>query len=450
MKKTAVLISLILTFAMLCSFAAGAEEGGYTVISPYEDVVWEGENAWGAYKGNLHTHSNASDADTDYRDMILEYYRQGFDFLAMTDHSVNGKTWNQRPTEVPLYLYKRITGKIPHPLTDEEWLGVTSGSYPAEGTARGCGMVCVTGGVELNTLTIAKNHVNGLFLPANVEDGHFGIENDYENAVRLVDEAGGLSFINHPGDWLGAEETDSNPEKTAYFSDILLRYDSCLGIEVFNGTNKSTPRDRYLWDRLLMACLPYGKQVMGYANSDTHTTNHVDTSFMTFMMPENNMEEIRKTMQSGAFFAHARRIPADEVLGPAENLNASNSDLPYPTFRKITVDGHRITVEFSNANNLQWVGNGEVIVSCDFTEDAGISAYTLDLDTVESAEELLYVRCQLIGSGGITATQAFGIKKGDNMEYQRDHSLSALAKRIGQTFSTLHLVSIARLIKSHL
>lgn len=72
---------LVFTALPLAAFA----EGTYRIVSPYEDVVWDGENAWGAYKGNLHTHSTVSDAEMDYNEMILEHYRQGFDFLAMTD-----------------------------------------------------------------------------------------------------------------------------------------------------------------------------------------------------------------------------------------------------------------------------------------------------------------------------------------------------------------------------
>ena len=104
-------------------FAAG---GAYRIVSPYEDVIWEGDNAWGAYKGNLHTHSTVSDAEMDYNEMILEHYRQGFDFLAMTDHGVTGKAWNEEPTHLPLYLYQYIAGRKTTRLTQEEYEGCRS------------------------------------------------------------------------------------------------------------------------------------------------------------------------------------------------------------------------------------------------------------------------------------------------------------------------------------
>ena len=141
MKKK--LLCIVLTVLFLVPFSAfgatapnRAAPGSYTIVSPYADVVWSGDNAWGAYKGNLHTHSFVSDARVDFRDMILEYYKQGFDFLAMTEHAVTGKAWNEKQVELPLYAYQRIIGNTVHTLTDEEFEGVTSGAYPINGKPR--------------------------------------------------------------------------------------------------------------------------------------------------------------------------------------------------------------------------------------------------------------------------------------------------------------------------
>ncbi|MBR5772158.1 MAG: hypothetical protein IKY00_02980, partial [Clostridia bacterium] len=311
-RKLVKLISLAMVITVLfsvCAGAAASAEKDYKIVSPYQDVVWSGDNAWGAYKGNLHTHSFVSDAQVDYRDMILEYYKQGFDFLAMTDHGVTGKPWNEKPTEIPLYIYQRIIGNTVHYFTDEEYNALLDGSFPVDGQARGRGMTCITGGNELNALTITKDHVNAIFLPENAGDNYLGYENDYEGAVRLADHYGALSFINHPGDWLNSNSDRANcsdPEKIAYFADILLRYDSCLGMEVFNEHNGTTGYDRDTWDNLLMVCLPYGKRIIGFSNGDTHYIRDVDSSYSVFMMESNTPENVKKTMQSGAFFAVTR------------------------------------------------------------------------------------------------------------------------------------------------
>ncbi len=438
----ALTLSIILPAGTAASAAAGAANT-YKIVNPYKDVVWTGENAWGAYKGNLHTHSFVSDAQVDYRDMILEYYKQGFDFLAMTDHGVTGKAWNERPTELPLYLYQRVIGNTVHYFTDDEYNAIQSGAYPVDGRARGRGMTCITGGNELNALTISKDHVNAIFLPEHAGDNYLGYENDYEGAVRLAQHYGAPCFINHPGDWLNSNADRANcsdPEKIAYYADILLRYDNCLGIEVFNEHNGTTGYDRDTWDNLLMACLPYGKTVIAFSNGDTHYLRDVDSSYSVFMMEKNDPENVRKTMESGAFFAVTRVIRKDtEKFGPEEDMDVRDSGLPYPMFKNIRVDGHKITVEFENADDIRWVADGNVIDKAKIGA-AGTASYTLDLDTLTGAEDYLYVRCQIMGAGGITLTQAFAIDTGaEKPAYERDQSVAAVAARILRQFLSLRI-----------
>lgn len=432
--------------------AAGAEEAkDYVIENPYSEVIWTGDDAWTAYKGNLHTHSYVSDANVDLRDMVMEYYNQGFDFLAFTEHGVTGKPWNERQTEIPLYIYQRVIGNIVHTLTDEEYEAITNGTYPVDGVARGTGMLYVPGGNELNALTATKDHVNAIFLPEHAGDNYLGYENDYEGAVRLADHYGAVSFINHPGDWLFSRDNRAavyDQEKIDYISDILLRYDSCLGMEVFNENNSMTPYDRDLWDNILMECLPYGKQVIGFSNGDTHYLSDVDSSFSVFMMEDCTVDNIRKTMGNGAFFMVTRKLRADpEKYGPETDMDAKNQNLAYPMFTDIQVEGHTLTVEVVNANNIEWVANANVIERYDIEETEEGKRYTIDLDEIEGSEDFLYVRCQLIGTGGITLTQAFAIDDAtEKPEYVRDNSARAILARIIRQILGLRVFAIAKVL----
>lgn len=447
-KAISILLSALLILSVMAvpAFAAG----DYVINSPYEDVVWSGDGAWGAYKGNLHTHSTVSDADWDYNEMILEHYKQGFDFLAMTDHGVTGKAWNEEPTHLPLYLYQYIAGNKTTKLTDEEFAGITSGTYPVDGAPRGTGMVCVTGGNELNALTITKCHVNGMFLPPHAGDNYLGFENDHEGAVKLADEAGGISFINHPGDWLRSQNNIaavSDPENVHYFADIILKYDSCYGMEVFNENNGVTPYDRILWDNVLMECLPYGKTVIGYSNNDAHNYGHVDSSYSVFMMEENNEENIKKTMENGAFFCVTRRLKANDVIGPDADLDAKYTDIPYPTFTQLTVDGHEVTVKAKNCNTIQWIANGSVIASAPAEQSENETTYVLDLDAIDGAEDFLYIRCELFGEGGITLSQALVIDNGTApLTYEPDTSAKAMVKDLVHKILSLRIFALIDLI----
>ena len=55
MKKFRKILSIALTVLMIMQLGAVCLTAGaasdYTIESPYADVVWEGEGAWGAYKG---------------------------------------------------------------------------------------------------------------------------------------------------------------------------------------------------------------------------------------------------------------------------------------------------------------------------------------------------------------------------------------------------------------
>ena len=413
-KILAVILAAVMLVPMFM-LGANAENAEYTIVSPYKDVIWEGDGAWGAYKGTLHTHTTYSDAELDLPIMIKGYYNEDFDFVANADHGVTGVEWNKEPARPILYLYQYILGNKVNHLTDEEYEAITTGTYPLEdGTIRNKKMVCVTGANELGYITLTKSHTNGYFLPADVGNEWDAGENSFEAAVKFVDENGGLSHINHPGDWL---QTNQNPEavndpaNVKFFGDIILKYDSCLGTEIFNERNGTTGYDRILWDNLLMYCLPYGKNIWGFSNTDAHWLSTIDTSFSVFMMEENDMDHVKETMQSGAFFAITRKLRGNNFeIGPKEEFDVSGTDLPYPMFTKLTVDGHKITAAAKDAQQIQFIANGKVIYKQTVN---GTGEFTLDLDTIEGAEDFLYIRAELLGEGGMCASQALVIDNGN-------------------------------------
>ncbi len=416
MKRTVKLMSILLTAILLfqAGFMASATDSSYTIVSPYASVVWEGDEAWGAYKGTTHTHTTYSDAELDLPIMIKGYYNEGFDFVANADHGVTGVEWNKEPAKLPLYLYQYILGNKVNCLTDEEYEGITSGTYPLEdGTIRGTGMTCVTGGNELGYITLTKSHINGYFPSPDIGNAWDGGENSYEEAVKFVDDNGGISHINHPGDWLQSNQNPdvvNDPEMVKYFGDIILKYDSCLGTEVFNERNGTTGYDRVLWDNLLMYCIPYGKNVIGYSNTDAHWLSTIDSSFMIFMMEENTEEKVYETMHTGAFFSVTRKLRANNFeIGPTEEFDVIGSDLPYPMFSNVITDGHKVSVNYSDATQIQWIADGKVIAKQAVN---GNGSYTLDLDTIEGAEDFTYIRAELLGDGGMCLTQAFVIDDG--------------------------------------
>lgn len=433
MKKVLGLVlslSLVLSLFTINGFAA--DKSDYKIVSPYEEVVWEGNGAWGAYKGSLHSHTSYSDADEDLPTMVKEYYEQDYDFLANSDHGVTGVEWNRHQTDQFLYFYHSVPRVH---LTDEEFEAITNGTYPLyDGTIRNKKMVCVTGANELNNLTLTKCHVNGYFLPEGIGDGFGGRESGYDQALSFIEENGGISHINHPGDFLESNKditVVSDPENVKYFGDLILKYDSCMGIEAFNDRNSTTCYDRVLWDNLLMYTLPYGKNVIGFSNTDAHDRENVDTSFSVFMMEENTVENIKATMQSGAFFAVTRILRANDIIGPSEDIDVRNLGLSYPMFTKVEVDGHKIIVNTENSDLIQWIANGKIIA----TSEANGNEIVLDLDKIDGAEDFQYVRAELYGEGGVCMTQALVIDDGsEKLQYEEPTGFKAFVDDVVEWF----------------
>ncbi len=419
MKKMKKILSIALTLVIIAQLGVigFAATPSYTIVSPYKDVIWTGDDAWGAYKGTVHTHTTYSDADDTLPVMIKEYYNQDYDFVANADHGITGVEWNKEPDTQILYTYQLLIDNPYEHLTDEEFEQITAGTYPLyDKTIRNKKMVCVVGANEFNNLSLTKNHVNGFFLPADKGNGFPGAENEkgMEDAIKYIDENNGLSHINHPGDWIDSNDNPqavNDPENIRIMGDMILKYDSCLGIEVFNEKNGTTGYDRVLWDNLLMYTLPYGKTVIGYSNTDAHNTSNVDSSFSIFMMNENSSEKIKETMQSGAFFSVTRKLRKNVVngIGPDEEFNVMNTDIPYPMFNSLTVEGHKITASAKNAKTIQWIADGKVIRKAAVD---GSGADILDLDTIDGAEKFSYVRVELFGEGGMCISQAMVIDNG--------------------------------------
>ncbi len=421
-KKT---LCVILSIMMLAQFAViGASAGtDYTIVNPYNEVIWSGDNAWGAYKGTLHSHTTYSDAEDTLPVMTEEYYNQDYDFLAHSDHGITGVDWDQEPDTQILYTYQWIIDNPYEHLTTEEYEAYKNGTHTLyDGTVRNKKLVPVLGANEFNNLSLTKNHVNGYFLPGTTGSGFAGAENErgFEQALAFIEENGGLSHINHPGDWLNSNanpDVVNDPYSIKFFGDLMLKYDSCLGMEVFNERNGTTGYDRVLWDNLLMYCLPYGKNVIGYSNTDAHWTSCVDSSFSVFMMEENNIDNIKKTMQNGAFFMITRKLRPNKWIGPSEELDVMNKGLPYPMFTNIAVDGHKITVNAKDCDTIKWIANGKIIAESAVTADA----ITLNLDSIDGAEKYQYVRAELYGEGGMCLSQAFVIDNGaELLEYEEE------------------------------
>ena len=419
MKKFRRLTSIILVVTMLmgCGIVSvAAEDVDYIINNPYGTVDFEN---WDQYKADLHSHTIASDGDEDMDVMIEEHYAQGYDVLALTDHGIVSKGWK----EVNTKNYFKIAMSISNgemvkvtPLTEERYNEITTGA-----DRNGRPMIEVPMGIEQNPTSLNNAHVNSWF--ADYGDGVVGGTSNYEEVISNVDVAGGLSVINHPGEYTKAKEEDCqadayNEDDIWYdyvinkFTNILTSYDSCIGIDINSKKDGRTKYDRKLWDILLSKVVPTGRNVFAVATTDAHQLDKVGCAWTDLCMPENNAENVKTCLENGAFFAVSRYIKNEEELaqfsletgidwGTSFEQEDRDGSIPAPKVTNVIVDEKEdtITLSVDNALTVHWIADGKVIAV----------GNTIDLDDY-SDEIGSYVRAEAFGEGGVLYTQAFTLQ----------------------------------------
>jgi len=402
--KRAISIALVLlllagAFGLTPASAAVRE---FTITNPYAAVDWD---SWGAYKTNLHTHSTLSDGEIPFNEMVEAHYERGYDILAMTDHGTVDKSWTRlHKFTVFQFLAQRIAkGGMPAdaPLSEARWREISAGADRG-----GRGMLRVPYGIEQNASSLNTAHVNTFF--ADWGHGLMGGTSDHETPVWGIHRAGGLSLVNHYGEY--ARDTD-RPRDKAYaglrgyyvykLQRLLVKYPSLIGLDV-NGDMLSN-NERVCWDRLLTNLAPTGRNVFGTATSDAHHMGVVGVGWIWAMMPANTVENFRSCLESGAFIAGSYNLRnAEELVIWGETTGRAfggtwhaDPDIAEPMITGVTAKDGVIAIAAENAEAIHWISGGKVIA-----RGARIA--------LEDCEGLgAYVRAEVWGPGGVLHTQAF-------------------------------------------
>lgn len=453
-------LALAVPFA-LCASAAEAD-GSYEITNPYADINWD---AVTAYKTALHSHTNASDGDDNLRASVERHVEAGFDIVATTDHGTVNYSWADPNPNNLIYGVMSLVGKSEGELI---YLG-TEGTFDngmayTYGTAEngddyltladGRKVLRVPYGIENNAVSV-NAHVNSWFVD-HVDNSI----TTYEDAVKGVHAMGGVSVINHPGEYtkvryeLRSEDAynEENPVYGYYtnkFASLIKNYDSCIGIDMNSKGDNRTRFDRILWDNLLKRFAANGENVYAIASSDAHQLDVIDTGYVLALLEEQSSAALKDCLLNGEFFAASHNLgnydelveiaaalkefygetelynkvngtatamlekiegiengeyAADESIGITYSTleNGYNTCEADPRITSIEVDEttDEITVNTTDALIVRFISDGELIC----TKKAGDA--TIDLN--EYADVLGdYVRVEVFGEGGIVYTQAF-------------------------------------------
>lgn len=400
-KTTAALMAAAVLAGTFVTGVSAEERSGvldFTIDSPYASVDW---GTYGQYKADFHAHSNESDGSPQPYETIEEHYKKGYDILALTDHNVCNTTWNRKDDP---------TGKDREYLTDQRLSEIT---YGTDRDNRG--MVAIMNSDEQSV----SDHLNTFFTPFNNEQGA-----TLESNIAKTQELGGICHINHPGRYTGGkntsgtagEEASNNPETIKKYTDLFMKYDAVVGMEIINKLDGDSYSDRILWDNILKETMPEGRFVWGFSNDDTHSTAATGHSYNMMLLPSNNPENVRESMENGIFYASAKVAKREGYT--ITDLSVINDYQP-PIITNIQVDNDEdtITIDGEYYNQVEWIADGKVIAT----------GNTIDLNNHEG-EINSYVRAQLKGDEGISFTQPFGVTTANsgNAAVETDKELAVI------------------------
>jgi len=413
----------------------------FIITSPYEAVDWD---TWGQYRAALHTHTTNSDGAATLPEMVNRHFELGFDVLAITDHvwrRLAGRASGDEcfrnlltrcPTQQywPGYVETGVWGNVPLSHITQERLDQLLAGYGRDGR----GMVIIPGTAELAPGSggpMEQGAENNVFFWQTEEkppSAWAAPNNTIRAGVAAAQRNGAITFINHPGRTtgglsytIGETESPNNPSNRnqwiRHYADLFMEFspDHLVGLEIFNRRDGDSRHDRVLWDNILTRTVPHGRFVWGFANDDTHSnsptsSSSIGTNANIFLMPENNLDNIKSTMRGGNFYivTHVARNEGVSAIAATANAHPQPQYLPSITSIAVDHDAYTITIVADNAVRIDWISEGRVIQ----TTDAGTS--TISLADPEIIDEVgVYVRANIFGPAnrGMALIQPIGTRR---------------------------------------
>jgi len=443
-KRTlALAVCLLMSVSLMAfsGFTASAASPGYIIDNPYENVNW---STYGQYKAAHHTHSTYSDGSNFRGDMLIDKYNKGFDIVAMTDHDTTTTSWDALPTADSWNNNWNNIG-TGH-LTTAQMAAINNGTFDAsgfQGTYTGRrqqsnGMISMGSSNEISanggflnpdgTTSYNGHHINAFWadaLPGNIGTADGG--RTMQRVLQAIQDAGGISHINHPGRYTGGQNNANasrDPVHVNKYAQLFMAFPSCVGIEIVNKWDGESIYDKVLWDNILMSTMPQGRPVWGFSNDDSHSLSGNGHAWNVMLMPALSQAGTRTSMETGAFYGVSRvdrLYGINHTLGgttPGAPAQTTTTDTMYsggvhnifalgmltqtvPSITNIEVTqgaNASITVSGRDFNRVEWIADGVVIHT----------GATLNLKDYEDQINS-YVRAVCVSASGIAFTQPFGV-----------------------------------------
>lgn len=230
------------------------------------------------YRGNLHTHTTASDGALSLAERCTAYRAAGYDFLAITDHSVVQDVSAQSSPE-----FLVISGSELHPVNPR------TGDY---------------------------FHIVALDIHELIPCSDLSVN----EVIDAIHRQQGMAVLCHPY-WCGLSLCD------------MLSITGYFAVEVYNDTCKGIGKalSESSWDELLDNVGP----VLGVAVDDTHGREHdCFHGWIMLKAPALTLDAVKTALRTGAFYATTG--PCFEEVAIQESTTTAVDGAP-ATIRELTV-----------------------------------------------------------------------------------------------------------------
>ena len=378
-------------------------------------AVGNGTAKW--WKGNLHTHSLWSDGD-DFPEMIADWYkRNGYHFLALTEHNVlaEGDKWvagdGKEPRPAAMRKYENRFGRawVQRKEQDGKTLVRLKPQAEYRGLLEEPGKFQMIPAEEItHRYAKAPVHMNAVnlrdvVLPLDGGNVAETIEVNLRQVAEQSRKAGRpmIAFVNHPNFGWGVRAED------------MLLTESVKFFEVFNGhpgvrnygdpTHASVER---MWDILL--ALRLGKHglpvVYGLATDDSHRYHawgvgkvNPGRGCVVVRAPHLTAEAVVTALEAGDFYG-STGVVLDDIRRDGDFLRVSIRSEPWVTYRTEFI----ATMKSAKLDSEPRLGDDgkELPVTRVYSDEVGqVVAHSTDLrPSYKLTGKELYVRAKVTSS----------------------------------------------------
>lgn len=293
-------------------------------VNPFRE-----EGRW--FKGNVHTHSTASDGTRTPEQLVKIYREAGYDFLSITDHSV---------------------------VTDVEGLGEP-------------GFLLIPG----EEMCIGRTHANQPFhivalgIQETLPFRDFDRDLNPQIVIDHVNDAEGIPFLAHPY-WSGLNHRD------------MMEIDGYHGVEIYN-TGCDFERNTGFSEAHIDDIIVMGRRPLIYAVDDHHGAERpllpLDAAVAWMMVKSKSLgaDDILSSIRKGLFYSSTGPEIMDITIDDAGVISVECSPAKEISFVSTPSLGMKYYAEGNPLTGASYKGRlGETYVRIEVTDYAGGRAWS--------------------------------------------------------------------------